>query len=512
MEGMNKSKKYLILLIATLLMGCAKDFLEVDLQGKATALTDPNYTQNLVVGVYNSLLLGESFGGEGDIHSFAYISATNIMSDDADKGSTKSDQEGTSGQMDEFTISTSNTFVSTLWSGYYTGISRVNQAIQALEQEKSLDKTVKNKLIGEMRFIRGYYYFNLVRLFGGVPKVLSVPQSVKEANNSLEFQTRASKEEIYKVIIADLLFANENLFLKSKSEVGRINKGMAQATLAKVYLYQKEWKKALDLTNEILNSNQYSLLPEYADIWRKTGNGSTESIFEIKTGSYNNSDYGIGLYAMCQGPRTGGLGGWKDLGWGFCTPTESLAKTYELGDKRKEATIIFIDNSGNKKGTILYDGFRIPSADSVQNLRYNYKAYHSEDNNIEPFLGNRDRKQKNIHVLRMAEVLLIKAEASNELSQETDALEALNKVRLRAGLKPINNKGNDILRSIIWHERRVELAMEHDRFFDIVRTGQAQAAMAANGKNFKTGRNEILPIPSLQIELSGGKLIQNPNY
>ncbi len=506
--------KYKIFLLAILLssLACKKDFLEVDLQAKATALTDPNYTQNLVTGVYHSLMLGESFGGVGDVHSFAYISATNIRSDDADKGSTTSDQASTAGQLDEFNISPTNTFVASLWAGYYTGISRANQAIQALEQENSLSKSDKNKLIAEMRFIRGYYYFNLVRFYGGVPKVLKVPQSVAEANNSAEFQTRASTDEIYSVIIADMQYAVDNLTEKNGSAAGHVNKGAAQAMLAKVYMYQKNWQKVLELTNSVINSGQYSLLNDYSKIWRAEGNNSMESIFEVNTGVFNNSDYGINLYAMCQGPRTGGLGGWKDLGWGFCTPTENLADSYENGDVRKNATIIFIDNSGQRKGTVLYDGFRIPSADSVQNLRYNYKAYHSENNITEPFLGNRDQKQKNLHLLRYAEVLLMNAEAANELGQEGRALEQLNKIRSRAKLPESKALGKSQLQKAIWHERRLELAMEHDRFFDLVRTGRVAEVMTAAGKKFQSGKHELLPIPSLQIELSGGKLTQNPNY
>jgi starch-binding outer membrane protein, SusD/RagB family len=510
---MKNIKKYSFFLLLVLMStSCGKDFLDVDLQGKSTALTDPNYTQNLVTGVYNSLLLGESFGGEGDVHSFAFISATNIMSDDADKGSSTSDQAGTAGQLDEFSHTPTNTFVGTLWSGYYTGISRVNQALQALNQEKSMNVTAKNKLIAEMRLIRGYYYFNLVRLYGGVPKVLTVPASVQEANNSAEFQTRATKEEIYKIITDDMQFAVDNLDLKSKSATGHINKGIAQAMLAKVYLYQKNWQKVLDLTAAVMNSNQYFLLPDYATIWRQAGDNSAETIFEVKTGSFNNSDYGISNYSMCQGPRSGGLGGWKDLGWGFCSPTEDLVNTYEPGDSRKNATIIFIDNSGMRKGTVLFDGFRVPSADSVQNLRYNYKAYHSENNITESYLGNRDKKQKNVHIMRLAEVMLMSAEAANESGNESDALLMMNKVRLRANLKALTTTGKANIQAAIWKERRLELAMEHDRFFDLVRTGRAGIVMRAAGKKFIDGKNEVLPIPSLQIELSAGKLTQNPNY
>lgn len=493
------------------LTACSSDFLNVPLQGKPTAETDPDLPQNLVVGVYNSLMTAEAFGAEGDIHGIAFVSATNIISDDAEKGSTPSDQQGTVGVLDDFTLTATNQFVQALWSGHYNGIAKVNNAIVSVEQS-TLDEATKKKLIGEIRFIRGYYYFNLVRWFGGVPKILRVPKDASDANTDPVFQTRATAEEIYQVILDDLQFSVANLPLRGQTGAGRIAKGTAQSLLAKVYIYRKEWQKAYDLSKEVINSGQYDLLPNYENIWRQVGDNSREAIFEIQTGQFNNSDFGVNAYSMFQGPRVGGKGGWTDLGWGFCTPSQSLANAYETGDLRKNATIIFVDNSGKYTGTKLYDGFRIPSADSVQNLRYNYKAYHSENKNVESYLGNRDRKQKNIHLIRFAEVLLINAEAANELGKSGEAIINLNKVRQRAGLAASKAVNQTDLREAIWQERHVELAMEHDRFFDLVRTGRAAKVLSGVNKNFVAGKNELLPIPALQIALSGGKLVQNNGY
>jgi starch-binding outer membrane protein, SusD/RagB family len=507
-------KKYKILILSICFSGlyaCKSDFLDVPLQGKSTAETDPDLAQNLVIGVYNSLMTAESFGAEGDIHGIAFVSATNIMSDDAEKGSTPSDQQGTVGVIDDFTLTPTNLFVQSLWSGYYNGIAKVNNALVIIEKS-TLDDVNKKKLMAEIRFIRGYYYFNLVRMFGGVPKILRVPNDANDANNDPVFQTRASVEEIYQVIIDDLGYAVTNLPIRSATSSGRIAKGTAQSLLSKVYLYRKDYQKSYDLSLEVINSGQYDLLTNYENIWRQTGDNSKEAIFEIQTGQFNNSDYGINTYAMFQGPRVGGKGGWTDLGWGFCNPTQSLVNAYEDGDVRKSATIIFIDNSGKYLGTRLYDGFRVPSADSVQNLRYNYKAYHSENKNVENYLGNRDRKQKNVHLLRFGEVLLINAEAGNELGKTDLALQNLNKVRKRANLKNRESASKEKLREHIWQERHVELAMEHDRFFDLVRTGQAATVMKINQKNYVVGKHELLPIPALQIALSGNKLTQNNGY
>ncbi|RVU24773.1 RagB/SusD family nutrient uptake outer membrane protein [Sandaracinomonas limnophila] len=511
---MNIRHKYFILFflsIGLLNIACKESFLDLPIESKPTSDSDANFAENLVVGVYNSLLLGEAFGAEGDAHGLGFVSATNIISDDADKGSTASDQAATVGQLDQFTVTSSNVFVQSLWSGHYNGIAKANQALQALEKSKLVDAQ-KNKLMGEVRFIRAYYYFNLVRFFGAVPKITSVPADANEANTNPVYQTRASIEDIYGIIIEDLTFASNSLPLRLLTQTGRISKGTAQALLAKVYLYQKNYLKSADLCKAVIESGQYALINDYSQIWREKGNNSSESIFEIQTGIFNNTDYGVNSYSMFQGPRVGGKGGWTDLGWGFCNPSESLVNAYEPNDLRKEATIIFIDNSGKHKGTILFDGFRVPSADSVENLRYNYKAYHSENSQMESWLGNRDRKQKNIHILRLADVYLIYAESLNENGNTSLALTYLNKIRKRAGLNEKPELSKELLREAIWNERRIELAMEHDRFFDLVRTGRAAKAMQKAGKKFIEGTHELLPIPQLQIALSGGKLTQNKGY
>jgi hypothetical protein len=374
-----------------------------------------------------------------------------------------------------------------------------------------------------LSFIQAYYYFNLVRFYGGVPIVTYVPIGPRAANSDSTLVTRASASEVYnKVIIPNLIYAISNLPLRGQTPAGRITKGAAETLLAKVYMYLKNWQKTLDLTNAVM-SEGYQLVPDYRTIWRLAGDNSIESIFEVETGQYGNTDAGIPLYSECQGPRGKG-GGWNnpnfnyptgDLGWGFCTPSISLLGAYETNDTiRKNATIITINPDPNAPyGAVLWDGFVIPSSNSVQNSFYNYKAYHSERNdNIEPYLGNRDRKAKNVHLLRYAEVLLMNAESANELGQSSIAISDLNQVRQRAGLGNTTASGQTDLRTAIWNERRVELALEHDRFFDIVRQGRAAQVMMAAGKNFTTNKNELLPVPGVQIALSGGRLTQNPGY
>lgn len=496
-------KKIYILLvsIAMILGSCSKSFLDVPVQGGATTSSDPDLAQKLVTGTYNSLLQGDSWGS-GDVHGFAFVSVTDIASDDADKGSTSDDQKVPVGDIDDFNTTPTNKFAETLWSGHYNSIGTANQALLALSSAAISDQT-KRQLIAEVRFLRGYLYFNLVRMYGDVPLVLRVPKDQKDANDDPAFQTRADKQIVYDTIIADLMYAADNLPLKSAYAVGHANKGAAESLLAKVYMYQQNWQKVYDLTQSVITSKQYSLV-DYNELWRQKGDNCAESIFEIETGSYNNSNLGVSNYTVSQGVRVGGLGGWNDLGWGFCDPSQDLINAYEPGDIRKDATIISIDNSGTHKGTTLWDGFRIPSSDSVQNLYYNYKAYTSVSKETFANPDDKDRP-RNIKILRYADVLLMNAEAASHLGE--DANTPLNLVRVRAGLLPV-----PATIEAIWKERRVELALEHDRFWDLVRQGRAAQVLNATGKHFVTGKNELLPVPNSQIQLSGGRLTQNPGF
>src|SRR5579859_3556152 len=197
-----KTKHYNFILIFTLItVSCNQDFLNVKGQGHVTPTTDPNLAQLLVVGAYNGLLEGDPFGN-GDLHGFAFISATNIMSDDADKGSYAADQANTAGQFDDFTLTATNEFCATLWSGHYNTIGASNQALTALKAA-SISSTLKNELKAEVLFLRSYAYFNLVRMYGGVPLVLILPKDAHDANTNPVFQTRAPAATVYDSIIKD---------------------------------------------------------------------------------------------------------------------------------------------------------------------------------------------------------------------------------------------------------------------------------------------------------------------
>lgn len=506
----NKKLTIIFACIATLsctLYAC-KNYLDVAPQGQITQdqiAADPNQAKNLVLGIYNVFYTG---GFDPDVDSFQFVIMTDIASDDSDHGSFDGDSKDAE-EIDGLQTSTTNGSVNLVWQGYYQGVARSNQALDKL-QNAQFDATTKNALIAEARFLRAYFYFNLVRLYGGVPLIDKVPL-VSEANDD-KYQTRASADDIYKFIVSDLDFAVANLPLKTATDVGRANKSTAQALEAKVYLYLKDYQKAYDLSQAVISTGGYSLVKDYSLIWRQKaingdgGDNNSESIFEIQAGINKACSAGINLYTVSQGPRAGGKYGWADLGFGFNTPSTSLLNEYETGDVRRAGTVITI----LPHGTVLFDGFRIPSRDSVQGSFYSYKAYHSrtaEDN----CGGSTDRLPKHVRVLRYADILLINAEAAVQIGKTGDAQTDLNLVRTRAGL----GTATPTLENI-WHERRMELAEEHDRFFDIVRQdavkpGRAAAAFAAHGKTWKSTA-ALFPIPQAQIDLSKGRLKQNPGY
>ncbi|MEK8179793.1 RagB/SusD family nutrient uptake outer membrane protein [Flavobacterium buctense] len=446
-------------------------------------LNNPDNAVNLVNGVYNKQL-------DYNMYSFSWIGITSITSDDADKGSTSTDTGTDKHKMDNLTFEATDISFNDVWEGRYDGIYRANNALYYLEL-LTIDETLKNRLIGEVRFLRALYYFDLVRCFGGVPLVTSrININDTETINDVVFN-RKTKQETYEQIEADLLDAIERLPLKSQygnNDLGRATKGAAQALLAKAYLYQGKWQQSFDMSGNVITSSQYSLLANYANVWREVGENGTESIYEVQASLTN----GLRDYTNVQGPR-----GTPDLGWGFNTPSLNLTNSYQVGDLRKGAAILFVPS-------ILWDGFSAPT--SWNNPRYNYKAYQSPI--AEPWNGDKGNTAKNLRILKYSDILLIRAEAAFQLGLTDEAKDRVNELRVRAGLEELTS----VTLPIILNERRWEMAMEHDRWFDLVRTGQAQSAMALDGKTFIPGKHELFPIPSDQIVISGGRLVQNPGY
>lgn len=469
--------------------GCADDYLDV--KQTETISTDDielfnndNGAKTFVTSIYSKFL-------DWDMSSFGWIGLASITSDDADKGSTPSDTGTDKDVLDALTYNASNPSAESTFNANYDGINRCNQALAILPKLDKADAALRERLMGEAKFLRAFMYFTLVKCYGGVPivdHVSSIPLSAEDKAMQL---TRKTAAEVYAFIEKDLADAAAVLPNKSQyadTEKARASKGAAYALLAKVNLYQKKWQNVVDNCNLVTG---YTISPDYAKMFRLEGENDGESIFEIN-GNGAVPARGIQGYSNTQGVRDA----W---GWGFNQPSQSLVNAYEAGDVRKDATIIF-------RGTTLYDGRVIPVlSEDDPNPRYNYKAYSSA-------YTSAWETDANIKYLRYAEVLLMKAEALNELGQTSEAIPLLNIIRHRAGLGDTPATSQAAVRTAIYKERRVELAFEFDRFFDLVRTGQAKDAFAADGKVFTVGKNEVFPIPASFILISEGMSSQNPGY
>lgn len=466
--------------------GCSDDFLDVNptesIPADVELVNNDAGAKSFVAAIYNQFL-------GWDMSSFGWNAVTSIISDDADKGSDPGDAGGDKDIMDALTYNASTPSFQSTWNANYAGINRCNQALAIFPKMDKVTPALKVRLEGEAKFLRAFMYFTLVKGYGGVPIVDHVPLPVSEDDRVMQL-TRKTPAEVYAFIEKDLNDAITNLPEKSAygaEDRTRVSKGSAYALLAKVSLYQKKWQQVIDNCDKVTG---YRLVDDYSSQFKKEGEFGPESIFEIDgIGGTSTPGFGIGNYTVSQAPR--GAGGW---GWGFNTPTEGLANAYEAGDVRRAATIIF-------RGSVLYDGKEVPS--TVANPRYNYKAYSSD-------FYNQEFTDTNLRYLRYAEVILMKAEALNELGQTDAAIPLLNQIRLRAKIGETSAVSQADVRTAIYKERRLEFAFEHDRWFDLVRTGQAAAAMAADGKTFVVGKHELWPIPTSFIREANGLSQQNP--
>lgn len=464
------------------LASCDLNVLPEDKISEDDFLSNPKYAVEIVNAAYNQMLNFE-------MYAFAWIGMTSISSDDADKGSSDGDAGTDKDKFDNLLFDPTLRSLNDVWKQRYAGIYRCNEGIYYLS-DVNLEQTLKDRYIGELKFLRAMFYFDLVRSFGGVPVVVEKIDFKDENKVNELVYTRKSKADTYAQIEKDLKEAIQVLPLQyGSTETGRATKGAAMGLLAKVQLYQEKWNESYNTAGQVIATGLYDLLPDYSHVWREVGENGKESLFEIQA----TLGKGVNGYTDVQGGR-----GTPDYGWGFNTPTVNLVNAYEANDVRKAATIMF---TGQK----LWDGFQTPTT-GWSNPRYNYKAYHSRT--AESWNDNKGETAKNVRLLKYSDLLLIRAEAALHIGQTAEALTQVNAIRERAGLEPLASVNLDQL----YRERRLEMAMEHDRWFDLVRTGKAQPAMTADGKLFVIGKHEVYPIPEEQITLSKGLLKQNPNY
>lgn len=437
----------------------------------------------LTAAVYNKLY-------DWDVHTFSWMGVSSITSDDADKGSEPGDAGTDKDLLDNWTFGASSLSFNELWTGLYDGIGRAAYALKYIET-MNIPEADKQRYIAENKLLRSYFYFNLIRCFGGVPKVDKVLESQEDVAAATQ---RATAEEIWAFIEKDATDALAALPATiPANENGRVSRYAALALLSKASLYQKKWGAAKAYADQIIGSNRFALLTDYAQIWREAGEWSSESIWEVNAIGGGTQPKGVQQYSSVQDIRP--------RGWGFNTPSADLANSYEPNDKRRDATIMF-------RGQTLWDGEVFLS--TAPNERYNYKSFVSRTQ--ETWSGDQDQTNKNYRIFRYGEILLIKAEAEMELNNLNEAKSALNLIRQRAGLAVTTATTQAQLRDAIYKERRSEMGMEHDRTFDLRRTGRAGAVLRAHGKAYVDGKHDLFPIPQIQIDRSNGRLVQNPGY
>ncbi len=463
-----------------------------------------------------------------------------IASDDALKGGQGVADGLDAYDIDNYKVNPSNKIVLDYYRAKFQGIARANLAlreVERIEPDDAMSEDRKNCALGEAYFLRGLYYFQLVRLFGGVPLVTEVVESSDKWK-----QQRASEQEIYDQIISDLKMAESLLWNKSKypsADLGRATKGAAQAMLCKVYLYNHNYDEAYiwgkKWVDDQYKKGEYSLNPRYFDNWMEASENGPESVFEIQYIIEETSDYGVGFGStrgtfttiLC---RQRGTTMGSNAGWGWDHPTRDLYNEYEADDARRDYTI------------------GVPPAEDLENTEvtylgspyYNLKnAFYDWDQGKYTVLEHASRSPKNYIVMRAADALLLYAEAALESGKSlTDAKWALEEVRARARKNSANpaalpqfpnylgySDNTESLRKAIRHERRVELGMEGHRWFDLVRWGIAydvldkdngsygrseSAAARAEMGNFIKGKCELMPIPYEELHLNA--MEQNPGY
>lgn len=478
--------------VSTILLtdSCSEDNLEV-LPPEIVSVDYWISTENAelaVVGCYDVM------GWDGNHNTIPFFFGDIIGRDGHKGGDVGGDQEWMDTYID-FTYDNTETMIDRAWSDYYIGIGRCNAVLDNVPGMEMVEEADKNRMLAEARFIRGYFYFELVKTFGEVPLVDHV-LAPSEYNRS-----GATKEQLYKLMEEDFAFAGRylpNVSELPSSSYGRATKGAADAYRAKVYVYQGKWAEAKALTDTIIGTGvgitpEYRLLENYADIFTLENEHNAEIIFEIEfyesgDGSFGDENEGnmLCVYMTTRNHPFAGIGG-----WGFNCPTQDFVDEFEPGDLRLEPTII-------RNGETLWAGTPDEATfnttfptnlDSYNNQKYVLPASQQAATAYD--------SPKNWIVIRFADVLLWNAEAAFHTGGDWQT--PLQAVRTRAGLNSISIA--DPLEAI-YHERRVELGMEGHRFWDVVRQGRGEALYGQYG--FIEGVHNHLPVPQNQLDLNGG--------
>jgi hypothetical protein len=488
-------KKSIIIIAAFILVigtGCS-DFLDEHLEGtysSATFYKTEAHAQLAIAGVYNTA---------------SFVSTDNklwvigdVASDDATKGGGAGDQTDIQ-FIDEFNYTRSNGVLDRIWKRYYEGISRANYLLH-YGPDITMDAHLRDRILGEAKFLRAYFYFNLVNIFGGVPLKLNPPLNSSDINRPV-----STAGAVYTQIEMDLKEAIPVLEATYTGlDVGRATKGAALGLLAKSYLFQQKWSDVLATITQIDQLGLYNLQQVYKNNFIDSTQNNSESLFEIqhlsnqvpKTGSYLNQYFSPS----------------KDNGYFFDAPLQNFVDEFE-----KTAGLIVdprLDYTVGRAGQKWVNGENFDPTWSATGF---LQRKHVQPKKEEPIIGD---ASLNYVYMRYADILLMKAEALNESNQSADALIPLNAVRKRARESYLYDSGlpgfgavpssllpdvvstdQQTVRDAIRHERRVELGFEFHRYFDLIRYGQqaADAALGSAGFTYAGNQGRFL-IPQSELD------------
>ena len=431
-----------------------------------------------------------------------------IMSDDSTKGGSGDNDGVELKRLEEFQGPTNTDLLESEWTANYEGIYRANVVLERVPAI-DMDAALQARILAEAKFLRAWYYYNLVTVFGGVPLL------DRTLTPSEYAQARAEANEVWALIESDLQTAVADLPERSAypaSDIGRATRGAARSLLAKAYAYRQNYAGVAEQTAAIINSGEYTLDADYKDIWSRAGENGPGSIFEIQfmtesggNWGYNNNNEGS-FSNVFQRPRG------QFEGFGFNLPTQDFVDAFfaeGFEDPRLQYTVFRLGDQAGDRGVITTETTGFPH-EYYPRKYFSNKSEEASFGDPSPNGGTNDR------VIRYADVLLLAAEAAAQTGDEVKARDYVNEVRARArrgasgDVLPDINKTGPALLDAIFRERRIELGLEGHRFFDLVRSGRAAAELGPLG--YQEGVHNVFPIPASQIQASSGLLTQNPGY
>lgn len=469
------------------------------------------------LGLYNTLRTYAGFS------TLPWIDFNSVRDDDAQKGSSTTDGAEINAEFETFQYTKDDWATDTYWNDHFYMINLANKELFYADSLKVTDEaSLRN--VGEACFFRAYSYFELVKAYGDVPLI-----NFYYTNAADGIKPKSPASAIYALIDSDLSVAARYLPLNwdvggNNRYPGRLTSGAANALWAQTNLFRSNWSQVIGLCNQVIAGGQYSLTPNFVDIWKDGLNGAgkngPESIFEMQSFiGQNGANYNGTAWGTSQNVRQGGASLAWNLGWGWNAPTQNLVNAWDSTDPRKSMTILY---SGQFDGGAATGGYgaTLPPygpGTSLDQPYWNKKLYSDPD--MRQYTGEINSSGGadwiNHRIIRYADVILMLAEASNETGDGATAEAMLEQIRARArgssttALPHIAYVSQSQMRTAIKNERRWEFAMEGYRFYDLVRWGDASSVLGGLGYQPK---NALYPIPQPAIDLSGGVLVQNPNY